>query len=189
MGPFAEDRGAIISAEWLDTLELRHGGNEHDTYVDPQFPGWRIKVTGPSLVLREGRQRIPAFTEREYLESAWLANVVFGDGIEFVGIIPSSLGPRLVIRQPEVEAADPDHPHPDKRKINAWLRAAGFEYDEGAWTREADGVVVSDEHEGNCIATTNGIRPIDLHIRRLKWASGSVIPWEKNAANPDRRAD
>lgn len=98
------------------------------------------------------------------------------------------MGPRLAIRQPEVEAADPDNPHPVKREINAWLRWAGFEYDEGAWTRSEDGVVVSDEHEGNFIAAKQGIRPIDLHMRRLKWASGPVIPWAYNPANPNRIA-
>lgn len=123
-----------------------------------------------------------------YLTGCHLANIVFGDQIEFVGVIPTEEGPRLVIRQPEVEAADPDNPHPMKPAINRWLRSAGFEYDEGAWTRESDQVVVSDEHEGNFILAADGIRPIDLHLSRLPWATGEVIPWEENPANPSRTA-
>lgn len=75
-----------------------------------------------------------------------------------------------------------------KPEICSWLRSAGFDYDEGAWVREQDLVVLSDEHEGNFIITSEGIRPIDLHLRRLAWATGSVIPWAHNPANPHRIA-
>lgn len=135
---------------------------------------------------RSGRQRFPQLTLTAYLESWHLANVVFGDAAEFLGVIPTRMGPSLVIRQPEVEAVDPDNPHPMKPEICTWLRSAGFEYDEGAWVREEDLVVLSDEHEGNFIVTNAGMRPIDLHLRRLAWASGPVIPWSRNPANPHR---
>ncbi len=125
-------------------MESRPGGHEHETYCDPEHPGWRIKVTGPNLALLSGRQRIPELTAITYLESWRLANVVFGDGVEFLGIIPTDEGPRLVIRQPEIEATDPDAPHPSKTEINAWLRSASFEHDEGAWMRDADMVVAYD---------------------------------------------
>ena len=135
-------------------------------------------------MLRSGRQRIPSFGEREYLESLKLANLVFGDVFELLGVILTDQGIRVVIRQPEVEAADPDYPHPIKPDINAWLRKMGFEYDEGAWVREADGVVLTDEHEGNFIHTALDVYPIDLHVRRLPGASGPVIPWRGYSATP-----
>jgi hypothetical protein len=137
-------------------------------------------------VLISKRRRIPELTALDYLNSCHLANIVFGDQIEFLGVIPTEEGPRLVIRQPEVEAADPDNPHPMKHAINRWLRSAGFEYEEGAWTRESDLVVVSDEHEGNFILAHEGIRPIDLHLSRLPWAKGEVIPWNENPAKTGR---
>lgn len=186
MGEFADSRGASLSVEWLSTLEVREGGNEHDTFVDLAEPKWRIKVTGPLLALRSGRRRFPQLTFTDYLESWRLANLVFGDAVEFLGIIPSKDGPCLVIRQPEVEAADLENPHPTKPEICSWLRSAGFEYEEGAWVRDSDLLVLSDEHEGNFITTPEGIRPIDLHLRRLAWATGPVIPWAQNPANPYR---
>lgn len=181
---FAQQCGALFSYDWLISLDPRDGGQQHETYVDLACPEWRIKVTGPNLALISRRRRIPELGALEYLTSCHLANIVFGDQIEFLGIIPTEEGPRLVIRQPEVEAADPDNPHPMKPAINRWLRRAGFEYDEGAWTREGDLVVVSDEHEGNFILAAEGIRPIDLHLTRLSWATGEVIPWERNPVNP-----
>jgi hypothetical protein len=183
---YARSQNAVFDYGWLSTLDPRKGGHEHETYADPAAPGWRIKVTGPDLVLLSGRRRFPALTFLMYLESWRLANVVFGDGVEFLGVIPTADGLRLVIRQPEVEAADPDNPHPTKPEICTWLRRAGFEYEEGAWVREQDLVVLSDEHEGNFISTTDGVYPIDLHLRRLAWASGEVIPWSLNPANPYR---
>jgi hypothetical protein len=110
-------------------------------------------------MLLSGRKRFPALTFLAYLESWRLANFVFGDRAEFLGIIPTEDGPRLIIRQPEVEAADPDNPHPMKPEINTWLRSAGFEYDEGAWVRDADLVVLSDEHEGTSSSRVKALGP------------------------------
>ncbi len=185
---FAIQHGLLFNYAWLMSLDPRDGGQQHETYVDLSEPSWRIKVTGPNLVLISKRRRIPELTALDYLNSCHLANIIFGDQIEFLGVIPTEEGPRLVIRQPEVEAADPDNPHPMKPAINRWLRSAGFEYEEGAWTRESDLVVVSDEHEGNFILAADGIRPIDLHLSRLPWAKGEVIPWNENPANPSRTA-
>ena len=180
---FARSRGLIIADEWLyDSMIPRKGGNEHETYTDLAMLGWRFKVTAPNLALFSGRQRYPEVNPLSYFESWRLANFVFGDAVEFVGMIPTNEGYRLIIRQPEVKAADPDNPHPTKPEINAWLRTMGFEYDEGAWVREADGVVLTDEHEGNFILTEAGVYPIDLHLRRLKGAHGAVIRWEDHPA-------
>jgi hypothetical protein len=183
---FAQNRGLIFEAELLDdTLLPRKGGNEHETYTDGAMPGWRLKVTAPRLALFSGRQRFPGVTPLSYFESWHLANLVFGDAVEFLGMIATEEGYRLMIHQPEVEAVDPDNPHPTKPEINAWLRTMGFEYDEGAWVREADGVVLTDEHEGNFILTDTGVYPIDLHLRRLKGARGEVIRWEHYLARFD----
>jgi hypothetical protein len=181
----AESQDWLLTEEWLASLIPRSGGNEHETFTDPSALLWRIKVTGPALALRCGRSRA-WMSELAYLESIQLTNLVFGDEAEFLGIILTIAGARLVIRQPEVEAADPDNPHPTKPEINAWLRFAGFDYNEGAWVREADDVVLEDEHEGNFILTSDGLRPIDVHLRILTGSSKVIIPWEDCVANSTR---
>lgn len=184
----AQTNRAVIPGQWLETLEELEGGNEHETFRDPSNPSWRIKVTNPNLSLSNGRPRIPPLTEAQYLERWQLSNLVFGDGSQWLGIIPDPQGTRIVIRQPEVEAADPANPHPSIPEINAWLRKAGFEYQSGAWMREADGVVIGDAHEGNFIKTANGIRPIDLELYQTADARSNnlpIIPWAENPANPD----
>ena len=84
---YARSQSAVFSEEWLNSLEPRKGGHEHETYVDPSAPEWRIKVTGPDLALLSGRRRLPALTFVMYLESWRLANIVFGDRVEFLGVI------------------------------------------------------------------------------------------------------
>lgn len=183
LATFAREAGCILTQQWLSHLDPREGGNEHETFVDLSQPGWRIKITGPALALRVGRHR-SWLSELAYLESMRLANLVFGDAAEFLGVIQTSAGSRLVIRQPEVEAEDVDNPHPTKREINDWLRSADFAYDEGAWLREEDGMLLEDEHEGNFIQTPFGPRPIDIHLRQLTGDFAPVIPWAKCSANP-----
>jgi hypothetical protein len=176
LATFAEGKGWCLSDSWLSSLIPREGGNEHETYTDPSQLGWRVKVTGPGLALCSGRSR-SWLSELAYLDSIRLANVAFGDGAELVGVIPTIAGSRLVIRQPEVEASDPDNPHPTKPEINDFLRLAGFDYAEGAWLRDADGMVLEDEHEGNFILTSQGVRPIDIHLHQLAHVSLPVMPW------------
>ena len=182
----ARSRAASFGEGWQRTLQYRESGNEHDTYKDPSRPGWRIKATLPDLVLQTGRPRW-GMTELTYLTSWHLANQVFGDNVEFIGVIESSRGLVLINAQPELEAADAERPHPSKAEICEWLRKAGFNYQSGAWVRDFDGVVLSDEHEGNFIATAEGIRPIDLHLRQLPGQHGPLITWDQNPVNPHRR--
>ena len=91
--------------------------------------------------------------------------------------------------QPIKEAADEMDNHPSMPEINEWLRLAGFEYDDGAWVRDADGIVLEDAHCGNFVSSTEGIRPVDVEIRQLSDAAASkkrIIPWSENPANQAR---
>lgn len=175
---FAEGHGLVSSEEWLSLLSALEGGNEHEVFQDPSDPGVLIKVTEPELRLRNGRDRIPKVTPLHYLERWHLANVAFGDCAELVAVIPTAEGVRIVMQQPFVPAADPESPNPDQREINRWLRAAGFEYQSGAWVRQEDGLVMVDTHEGNFILSPEGLRPVDVELYRLKESTGPVIPWE-----------
>lgn len=175
----------LLGPESLVGFIRRDGGNEHDTYTNPARPSWRVKVTGPNLDFRNGKSRWST-SVLEYLTSWHLANQVFGDGVELLGVLPTTEGMCLMIAQPEVEAADPDQPHPTKPQIYGWMRLAGFEYQSGAWVRQADGILVSDEHEGNFILTAEGLRPIDVQLRVLPGNRGPLITWNQNPANPHR---
>ncbi len=147
-------------------------------FQDPSDPGVLIKVTEPSLRLRNGRDRIPKVTPLHYLERWHLANVAFGDCAELIAVIPTVEGERIVMQQPFVPAANAGSPNPDQRDINRWLRAAGFEYQSGAWVRQEDGLVMVDTHEGNFILSPEGLRPVDVELYRLEKATGPVVPWE-----------
>jgi len=175
---FARGHGLVSSEEWLSLLSPLEGGNEHEVFQDLSDPGLLFKVTEPDLRLRNGRDRVPKVTPLHYLERWHLANVALGDRAELVAVIPTSEGVRIVMQQPFVPAADPELPNPDQREINRWLRAAGFEYQSGAWVRQEDGLVMVDTHEGNFILSPEGLRPVDVELYRLEKTVGSVIPWE-----------
>jgi hypothetical protein len=175
---FACGHGLVSSEEWLAVLSPLEGGNEHEVFQDPGKPGVIIKVTESNLRLRNGRDRIPQMTPLHYLERWHLANLAFGDAVELLAAIPTVEGVRLAIRQPFVAAADPESPNPDQQHINRWLRAAGFEYQSGAWVRQEDGLVMVDTHEGNFILAAAGLRPVDVELYRLENASGPVVSWE-----------
>lgn len=137
---FARGQGLVSSEEWLAVLSPLEGGNEHEVFQEPDSPGMVLKVTEPALRLRNGRDRIPKMTTLHYLERWQLANEAFGDAAELAAVIETAEGLRIGIRQPFVPAADPDRPNPDQQHINRWLRAAGFEYQSGAWVRQEDGL-------------------------------------------------
>lgn len=179
---FASSHGIVSSEERLSLLSALEGGNEHEVFQDPDDPHVLIKVTEPGLRLRNGRDRIPKVTPLHYLERWHLANIAFGDSAELVAVIPTTQGVRIVMQQPFVPAASPELPNPDQRDINRWLRAAGFEYQSGAWVRQRDGLVMVDTHEGNFILSADGLRPVDVELYRLKTASGPVVPWEVTLA-------
>lgn len=93
-------------------------------------------------------------------------------------VIETSQGIRIGIRQPFVAAADPLLPNPPQQLINRWLRAAGFDYQSGAWIRQEDKLVMLDTHEGNFVLSSAGIMPVDVELYRLEGASMAVVPWE-----------
>ncbi len=166
----------LMTDESLVGQRQLEGGNEHDVYVDPRDTSRVLKVTLPNFGLRKG-VRVPAGTVERYLKRWQLSNQVLGDEARLVGVMDAAKGMKLVMSQPLVMAADAEALHPEVKEINAWLRAGGFEYQSGAWFREADGVTITDTHPGNFIKTGEGIRPIDVVVERQSDAQGSVIPW------------
>jgi len=122
----------LMTADALQGMREQEGGNEHDVYVDPKDTSRLIKVTLPNFGLRTG-VRVPDGTTQRYLRRWQLSNQVLGDNAKLTGVMHDDKGTRLVMSQPRVEPADKASPHPDVKEINAWLRAAGFDYQSGAW--------------------------------------------------------
>jgi hypothetical protein len=107
-------------------------------------------------------------TVHEYLDRLRLCNIVFGDAVWLEGVHPSTEGPCIVISQPFIDALNPAEPHPSHDAMMAWLRSQGFEYEDGAWVRETDRLVLEDAHIGNFIAAQDGsIVPVDVKLRLL----------------------
>ena len=189
---YASHGHAPISEGWLGTLEPRQGGAEHQTFNDPAEPAWRIKVTGPALRFQDGTPR--HLSEAKYLQRLRLGNIVFGDQVEYLGVISTAQGDIIVTRQPEVKALDPDNPHPTEPEIFDWLTRAGFERTPDHWqnwVRKADGLEIEDIHPGNFIQTAHGIRPIDVQLEQTaaaKAAGQRIIPWEETQAGKEWRA-
>ncbi|MGV3661618.1 MAG: hypothetical protein ACO1TE_15630 [Prosthecobacter sp.] len=175
---FAQGHGLVSSEEWLGLLSPLEGGNEHEIFQASEGPEHVLKVTEPDFRLRNGRDRIPKVTPLHYLERWHLANVAFGDAADLTAVFETRHGLRIGIRQPFVLAADRKAPNPSQQEINRWLRAAGFDYQSGAWIRKEDGLVMLDTHEGNFVLAHAGIRPVDVELYRLDSAKGPVIPWE-----------
>ncbi len=168
----------LLTADAFKNHQERPGGNEHDVFIDPKDTGRAVKVTLPNFGLSQGR-RVAPLTVRDYLERWKLSNEIFGDDARLVGVIDDPKGLRLVMSQPWVKAADTKQAHPTGKEVPNWLRAAGFEYQSGAWVRAEDGVILNDEHDGNWIKTTEGLRPIDVVMGRLEGAEGPVVPWQQ----------
>jgi len=175
---FARGHNLVSTEERLSLLSPLEGGNEHEIFRDPETPGSVVKVTEPGLRLRNGRDRIPQVTPLHYLQRWQLANEAFGDAVELAMVIATGLGMRIGIRQPYVAAANPLEPNPPQQKINSWLRAAGFDYQSGAWIRQEDKLVMLDTHEGNFILSSRRVRPVDVELYQLEGTIGSVVPWE-----------
>lgn len=124
-----------------------------------------LKLTHPGTA---GYDSILPPTVWEYLERWQLCTEVFGDDAWLEGVIPSEHGVRIVMSQPFVDALDPLTPHPTHEAMMAWLRAHGFEYEDGAWFREADRLVLEDAHIGNFVVAQDGrIVPVDVKLRTL----------------------
>lgn len=175
---FARSHGLVSSEEWLGLLSPLEGGNEHEIFQAAEDPEHVLKITEPDFRLRNGRDRIPRVTLLHYLERWQLANIAFGDAAELAAVFETPHGLRIGIRQPFVLAADRKAPNPSQQEINRWLRAAGFDYQSGAWIRKEDGLVMLDTHEGNFVLAHAGIRPVDVELYCLEGVNGPVIPWE-----------
>jgi hypothetical protein len=96
-----------------------------------------------------------------YLTNIESVNRLYGDDIQFHGILATATGPSLVTTQPFVAGSQPT-----PAEIAAWFTAQGYRPSGyNRWKHDATGIEVADAHVGNLINTEDGeLVPIDLQI-------------------------
>jgi len=154
-------------------------GNEHQVWWEPARQNV-VKATWPGffgkLVLYASDES-PNASPVGYLERWLLHCQLFGDSVEFLGVIDDDDGFRLVIRQCGVEGCPAD-----EAQIREFFTTGGWAPfqigDDLAFYDEANGVVISDTHPGNIVRMADGLfAPIDLRVQRL--SSGQVDAVER----------
>jgi DNA ligase (NAD+) len=123
------------------------------------------------VFLLEGTQRVlkltipPAFGAQTgalaYLANLDSANRLFGDDIQFHGVLETAKGPSLVTSQPFVAGTAPS-----PAEVAAWFESNGYQTaGHNRWKHPDTGTEIADAHVGNLIKTQDGeLVPIDLQV-------------------------
>lgn len=109
-----------------------------------------------------------------YLERWQLHNELFGDSVEFLGVLEDHGRLRMVIQQKAIEGVPAS-----LQQINDFFTRSGwkrfFANDEVAYFDPERNVVISDTHRGNIILMEDGLlAPIDLRVQPL---SGALLDY------------
>ena len=98
--------------------------------------------------------------------SAYLANIesvnrLFGDDIQFHGVLETANGPSLVTSQPYIEGCQPT-----TAEVAAWFTTLGYQPSGyNRWKYDPTGIEIADAHCGNLIKIESGeLIPIDLQV-------------------------
>jgi len=149
-------------------------GNEHQVWFVPCSHSY-LKATWPNFFgmrVVHRHDEDPKASPVAYLERWHLHNELFGDRVEFLGVLETDDRMRLMIRQPAITGTPAT-----LEQINAFFTANG-------WLRFTTGgeiaffdpernVVISDTHRGNIILMEDGLlAPIDLRVEAV---SGSLL--------------
>jgi hypothetical protein len=117
----------------------------------------------------------PAASPIEYLERWAWHNELFGDSVEFIGVLDTAKGLRLIISQPAIEGRPAS-----EEEIDTFFRSHGWKRivisGDIAYFDSVKKMVISDTHRGNIIAQENGLLlPIDLRVQQLKGTLLEVV--------------
>ena len=109
-----------------------------------------------------------------YLERWQLHNELFGDSVEFLGVLEEHGRLRMIIQQKAIEGVPATlHQINDFFTHSGWKRF--FTHDEVAYFAPDQKVVISDTHRGNIILMDDGLlAPIDLRVQPL---SGALLDY------------
>ena len=96
-----------------------------------------------------------------YLGNIGACNRLFGDSIDFHGILRTDKGPAFVISQPYVDGTKPD-----PEEVATWFQSNGYRSTgHDRWFNDVTGTEIADAHTGNLIKTADGeLVPIDLQV-------------------------
>ncbi|GAA5497616.1 hypothetical protein Rhal01_03812 [Rubritalea halochordaticola] len=160
----------------LDTQPTAEG-NEHQVWYCEEQASF-LKATWPNhfgmkVVHRQDEE--PQCSPIDYLERWRLHNELFGDSVEFLGVLDTPRGMRLLITQPAIEGAVAS-----QEQIHEFFQSSGwlpFKVDGNiAYYDPSREIVVSDTHQGNIIAMEDGqLAPIDLRAQLLSPALISIV--------------
>ena len=150
------ETGRILSPDELFEVvkEWRElGGQSEHTVFHIESLGRVVKFTLPPNIGAQGA--IP------YLRNIGYSNELFGDDIQFHGILKTDKGPAFVISQPYVDGVAPK-----EDEIADWFSANGYESSgHNRWRHPEADIEIADAHVGNLIKTEDGeLVPIDLQV-------------------------
>lgn len=153
---WADEQGRLLKPNDLPKHRLGAPGQEHEVFHDRRTDRlWKVTFPGQAGCGPRG-----FFTPFGYLRRLRLSNLIFGDDVEFEGLLARRGGPSLVTSQFYV-MPHPDRAVPTEAEIRAFLMRLGFRIS-GDWER-SDGVVLHDTHDRNFIrAATGEILAIDV---------------------------
>lgn len=147
-------------------------GNEHQVWFDRNSATY-LKATWPDffglLVIHRHDEDAKA-SPVAYLERWHLHNELFGDRVEFLGVLETDGQMRLLIRQPAIVGIPATVEQIEAFfSNNGWLPfTVGGEL---AFFDPERNVVISDTHRGNLILMDDGLlAPIDLRVQALSGA-------------------
>ncbi len=152
-------------------------GNEHQVWFDNESCTY-LKATWPGFY---GLQVIHRHDEEAkaspiaYLERWLLHNEMFGDQVQFVGVLGRAAQMRLLIRQPAIKGIPATAEQIEEFFTgNGWRRfTTGGEV---AFFDPGRNVAVSDTHRGNLILMDDGmLAPIDLRVQALSGALLDIV--------------
>jgi hypothetical protein len=167
---YAEEKQLFFQSEPLELIRPPDDeGNEHQVWFSPSSSIY-LKATWPSffgmLVIHRNNEE-PKASPIDYLERWQLHNELFGDSVEFLGIIRSNGAMRLMIKQPAIIGTPAS-----MEQIDTFFRSHGWQpfkvSNNQAYFDPQRNVVISDTHRGNIILMDDGLlAPIDLRVQLL----------------------
>ena len=153
---WADETGHLLDPDaFLDLVSRLNclGGQSEHTIFHLDDCARVIKLTIPPCFGAQGA--IP------YLRNLESANRLFGDDLQFHGILECEQGPAFVISQPYIPGSQPT-----RAEVSAWFEQHGYiSTGHNRWKNPATGIEIADAHTGNLIKTDDGeLVPIDLQI-------------------------
>jgi len=170
---YAEEKQLFFQSEPLELSRPPDDeGNEHQVWFNSTSSIY-LKATWPNffgmLVIHRNNEE-PKASPIDYLERWLLHNELFGDSVEFLGVIHSNGAVRLMIQQPAINGTPAS-----VEQIDTFFRSHGwlsFKVNNNqAYYDPQQNVVISDTHRGNIILMDDGLlAPIDLRVQPLSSA-------------------